>query len=113
MTHYLSHNRNYVLLFLVVLIIILVVLWALFRKCDDKDCKDSYSSDSYSKSKSKSGNHDQNPKSPELSGVSHYEYLTESRGTAEVSFLQKEPEQEPYRKSSQNPTASESCQPYE
>ena len=44
MKDYLSHNRSYVLLFLVVIVVILLILWALFR---DDDCKDGKCSDSY------------------------------------------------------------------
>ncbi len=64
MTNYLGHNRNYVLLFIVVIIIIFLVLWALFRDkddCKDGDCGDSFSrskSDSRSKSKSDDCNKD-------------------------------------------------------
>ena len=49
MAHYLGHNRNYVLLFVVVVIVVLLILWALFRN-RNKDCKDSCS-DSRSGSK--------------------------------------------------------------
>ena len=77
MTHYLGHNRNYVLLFVVVLAIILIVLWALFRNkdCADGDCDDSRSR---SDSRSKSNDSDRRSRSSHDSRRSSDKYSSDS-----------------------------------
>ena len=89
MANYLGHNRNYVLLFIVVIIIIFLVLWALFRNkddCKDGDCRDSYSkSDSRSRSKSKSKDCDKDSRYNEDSRRNSDKYSSDSYSESSYS----------------------------